>query len=92
LLEDDGAVFIADNLVPGTDRPLYHIWPGWDTFMRFYRDVREEWLGTRRAPRDGCAVERLYAVWAAGGDVDAMREVLRAERSGAADPRQLLIP
>jgi len=81
---------LTDNTLPSSDRPIYHIWPDWDTFMRFYADVRDTWHSDRPWVRESSAVERLYTAWTRDEDLAAVRQTINAERRQN-DPRRFLL-
>jgi hypothetical protein len=89
IIEGD-AVVLSVNTLPGSDRPIYHIWPDWDTFMRFYAEVRDAWSPDRPWVREESAVERLYQAWMRGEDLAAVRRAINAEER-LNDPRLRLL-
>lgn len=65
------------------------VWATWDSFFRFYKRVRAEYVRTLPRSRQQVAtVERLFCAWAVGDDVDELHRQIIAERA-ANDPRRM---
>ena len=64
------------------------VYPDWETWGRFYGEVRDEYLAGRRAPGTP-ACERIFEVVKLGLDPASVLEELRQEREDN-DPRKYL--
>jgi hypothetical protein len=82
---------LSDNVAALSPDSPYVVWPCGRAFFEFYAQVREEWAARRRGGIADTAAERLFQVSRCGGDVEAERDAIAAERD-ARDPRRIIFP